>query len=143
MTKEEYKAAIAKIKNYPQWLLYAKTLYGECRGEPREGKIAVCWVMHRREMDGKLRNDILDPYQFSCYNYGDPNLSKLLQVGIEDKVFQECIDIAFGVLNGNYPDPTNGADHYFNRRLVQPEWAKKMTLVATFGAHEFYKSGRG
>jgi len=139
MTKELHYELIAKARTWPRWLLYAKTVWAEARGETREGRIAVCHVMHRRETDSLLWNDILDPWQFSCYNYGDPNFSQMMTVGINDRIFQECIEIAFGVIHGTIPDPTGGANHYFNGRLVRPQWANSMTRTAKIGWHEFYR----
>jgi spore germination cell wall hydrolase CwlJ-like protein len=43
--------------------------------------------------------------------------------------YKECYNIADGVLKGRYPDPTSGADHYYNPDLANPDWAKSSRLV--------------
>lgn len=68
----------------------ALTLWGEARGESREGKVAVMWVIRNRaeaDLHGdskpdwwgeSIRDVCLRPGQFSCWNKGDPNRRKLL-----------------------------------------------------------------
>lgn len=55
-----------------------KTIWGEARGEGREGMIAVAWViLNRASIGGWWGNSIetvcLKPWQFSCWNANDPN----------------------------------------------------------------------
>jgi spore germination cell wall hydrolase CwlJ-like protein len=49
------------------------------------------------------------------------------------------MQISNGVWKGTIPDPTAGADHYFNPKLVRPSWAKKMKKTYTSEAHDYYK----
>jgi len=42
------------------------------------------------------------------------------------------------VLDGAYPDPTNGA-LFYHARFVRPRWSKKLTRVAAIGGHIFYR----
>ena len=59
--------------------IMAKTIYGEARGETREGQIAVACVIFNRFRSGKwfsaktLAGVCLKPLQFSCWNKSDPN----------------------------------------------------------------------
>lgn len=58
--------------------ILARTIYGEARGEPWEGKIAVAWVVRNRAERGgwwgdTIREVCLKPWQFSCWNETDPN----------------------------------------------------------------------
>ena len=142
MTKAEYSQLMLRAKVWPKWKLYAKTIWAEARGQSTEEKIAICHVMHRSESNKALWDNILSKWQFSCYNYGDPNFEKLMKVNIDNEIYRECIGIAFGVINDIYPDYAKGADHYFNPSILPelPSWAKKMTKVAQIDETEFYKA---
>ena len=62
-------------------LALARTLWGECRGEPKIGQIAVAWVILNRAeqpgwwskshteaiMDDTIEAVCLCPHQFSCW----------------------------------------------------------------------------
>ncbi len=59
--------------------LLARCIWGEARGEPIQGKLAVAHVVLNRvkaqSYYGKtIRDVILKPWQFSCFNENDPNL---------------------------------------------------------------------
>ncbi|HEY8343328.1 MAG TPA: cell wall hydrolase [Calditerricola sp.] len=126
------------------------TLIGEARGEPDEGKIAVAWVIRNRaEMD--LGNDgkpdwwgdtiydvCLKPWQFSCWNEGDPNRKVLDTTSTSDPIYRACRAIVDAVLAGEYPDPTHGATHYCTLTLT-PAWAKGRVPVAIIGRHKFFR----
>jgi len=59
--------------------IMAKTIYGEARGESRQGQKAVACVIFNRFRSGKwfaaktLAGVCLKPLQFSCWNKSDPN----------------------------------------------------------------------
>ena len=86
----------------------ARTLYGEARGESRQGKIAVaCVVLNRvkrkkmcgwRDINGyrvaTVAATCLKPWQFSCWNKNDPNRKIIIQVTDANPKFAECLDIA-------------------------------------------------
>jgi len=118
----------------------AKTLYGECRGEPIEGQIAVAWVIrnraeHPRWWGKGVAGVCLHPYQFSCWNRSDPQYGKL-------KVTPELYQIALDVLRGKHPDPTGGADHYLMTNIVdRTKWARENPKKKTveIGVHSFYR----
>jgi len=133
--------------------IMALTIYGEARGESHEGKIAVGSVIlervKHREWDGDTIHEVcLMPYQFSCYLPGDPNFQALrLIAGDWDKksmrsmAMSECYQIASGMLDGTIPEtPEIEKAHCCQYKTVkaQAAWAKKMNLIATVGAHEFY-----
>src|SRR5690349_18676751 len=64
-------------------VLLAMCIFGEARGEEYEAKVGVgCVVRNRVGHQGKYGHGyqgvILKPYQFSCFNHGDPNAPKLL-----------------------------------------------------------------
>ncbi len=136
-------------------LTLARTLYGEARGEPQTGKVAVAWVIRNRVerpafvgsllgQPGAVSHVCLAPWQFSCWNNNDPNRPLLLN--LQSNQCPGEFAIAGSVLEGSAPDPTNGADHYHTinqpvwAQSWPPEWAPHMVEVARFGGHVFYDS---
>lgn len=133
----------------------ARTLYGEARGESRQGKIAVaCVVLNRikkkkmcgwRNINGyrvaTVAATCTKPWQFSCWNRDDPNRKIIIAVTMENKRFAECYEIAQAACDGALEDITNGATHYYNpKACAQPNWAKGKTPCATVGAHLFFNN---
>lgn len=132
----------------------ARTIWGEARGEGRDGQIAVGWcVRNRVEMD--LHNDgkpdwwgegyegvCRKPSQFSCWNRNDPNSAYLRgEKQIPARQFIECREAAIAVIDAHEPDPTGKATHYYNPKAVTrtPAWVKGASRVAQIGKHIFFK----
>lgn len=121
----------------------ARTLAQEVRGEPPEGQLAVAHVIKNRVKDGRwgstLASVCLWRGQFSgWYVPRDPNFA--YACGLQDNdpvlvkmraVMQKALDEA--------ADPTNGATHYANLSVVDPQWAKDATPCGKFGHHSFFK----
>ncbi len=120
----------------------ARTLWGEARGEGEAGMAAVAAVIvNRARRPGWWGRDIVEickrPWQFSCWNAGDPNREKLLRVGNDDAAFAAALRIARLALAGALPDPTQGATHY-HAAQIQPGWARGREPAARIGGHLFY-----
>ncbi|CAF0979674.1 unnamed protein product [Rotaria magnacalcarata] len=132
---------------YPETLddvdVLAHTVYGEALGESPEGQIAVAWVIRNRVAKGRnylgktIKDVCLKPYQFSCWNLGDANRQKLLNLQIDDKSYLKIRKIAEQVLNGALPDNTKGSIHY-HANTIKPDWKKGKAPVVTIGNHLFY-----
>lgn len=124
--------------------IMARTVWGEARGESREGKLAVAWVIMNRQMAGKwyageyISQTCQKARQFSCWNREDPNRALLTKLALRDSTFRECVWAAAAALAGAEPDPTNGATHY-HTAAVRPEWAVGQTPTCTIGRHVFYR----
>ncbi|HYH18042.1 MAG TPA: cell wall hydrolase [Azospirillum sp.] len=127
----------------------ARTLWGEARGEPVRGIEAVAAVVVNRVRraerhgghwwGGSIVAVCRKPFQFSCWNTGDPNRAKLLAVTAADPVFATCLRVARRAAAGLLPDPTGGATHY-HRFGVHPSWATGHSPCAEIGRHLFYDS---
>ncbi len=125
----------------------ARTIYGEARGELVRGKEAVAAVIMNRVRRARKRGgywwggDVTGvctkPWQFSCWNEGDPNRRKIEAVTDANRTFQTCTRIARRALAGTLPDPTKGATHY-HARGVSPPWAQKRVPAAEIGGHLFF-----
>lgn len=131
----------------------ARTLWGECRGEPQAGQIAVAWVIRNRAERKRFAGALVGhagavdrvckaKWQFSCWwDQQAPHLKALTADRLEMQT-----DLVKGVLGGITPDPTNGADHYHTiakpgyADAWPPNWAPTMAEVARFGGHVFYDS---
>jgi N-acetylmuramoyl-L-alanine amidase len=127
-------------------LVFAKTIYGEARGEGRDGMEAVAAViMNRVEADswfGKTPLDVaLKPWQFSAWNANDPNrgVIEALEPGQGDAIFDAAYEIAGAALDGSLADPTGGATHY-HASWITPAWAASGDHIATIGTHLFYSN---
>lgn len=127
----------------------ARTLWGEARGEPVRGIEAVAAVIVNRVAAAAARGGFWwgdsviavcrKPYQFSCWNAGDPNRAKLLAVTQADPVFATCLRVARRAVAGVLTDPTRGATHY-HRAGLHPTWASGHSPCAEIGAHLFYNT---
>jgi N-acetylmuramoyl-L-alanine amidase len=97
-----------------------RTLWGEARGEPQEGQIAVAWVIRTRALweptwwGYGVRGVCLKPKQFSCWNLDDPNYEKLKALVTDDPEYVALRQIALAVLEDELPNPAPGATHYRN-----------------------------
>lgn len=128
--------------------IFARTLWGEARGEGYAGMQRVANVVMNRFRGaragrvtwwGESVPEILrKPYQFSAWNPGDPNRDKMLSVTADDAAFAQALEIAARALAGTLPDLTGGATHY-HARTVRPVWASSATRTAEAGGHIFYK----
>ena len=126
-----------------QELFMAKTMYGEARGESLAGKQAVGNVIMNRVDAGSwygasIKDVVLKPYQFSCWNSNDPNRKIIDNVSIQTLESTMCLPLARQIIAGDLPDITGGATHYHAKSII-PSWASKMKRTAIIGNHIFYK----
>jgi len=128
--------------------VFVLTLYGECRGEPYFGQLAVACVIRNRLVDKRwpdsYKEVCLQPKQFSFWNQVSP-LSHLRAVlALEDT--KRLSYIAAGVRMWIIPDVTQGANHYINpfARPAEPKWAQNVKQITLWpgeliGSHAFYR----
>jgi hypothetical protein len=129
----------------------ARTLYGEARGEGQEGMAAVGHVvLNRVAAVSWWGRDVIGvcqkPWQFSCWNLNDRNRAELLRVSAAAPRFRLAQDTAGALLAAQATggrarnDPTDGATHYYARRLIaKPRWAQGRTPCAQIGGHDFFR----
>lgn len=121
----------------------ALTLWGECRGEPFLGQVAVACVIRNRFTDSRWPDTyegvVKQPKQFSCWDHGAPEPNPGL-------VWNRLLWIAKGVVEDLIPDITLGANHYINAYAAPPDpaWARTYNRVtmwpsALLGVHTFYR----
>lgn len=127
----------------------ARTLFGEARGEGLAGMLAVAWSIRNRVEDCKDKSwwgegytgVCQKPYQFSCWNKGDPNQPFL--TGAKQIPFRElaqCRLAADMVVDGKVPDPTSGATHYYSDSMPKaPTWTVGAKKTLVLGRHVFFR----
>jgi spore germination cell wall hydrolase CwlJ-like protein len=129
--------------------ILARTIYGEARGEyqqPNGGLSALMAVanvvMNRVKQKTWYGQTIIEvcqkPYQFSCWNIHDPNYELITKDVITDPLYQICFDVADKVSTGQWPDVTQGCDHYHATSIALPRWAQGLMVKAKIGHHWFY-----
>jgi cell wall hydrolase len=124
------------------FVTFARTVWGEARGEPVQGQEAVAWVIVNRLRSGyrgaeTLADVCLSRRQFSCWNPGDPNAGRIAAIDFGEPSFARIFAAACRVWSGDAADPTHGARHYHNHR-VSPAWARGHHPTAVIGNHLFY-----
>jgi N-acetylmuramoyl-L-alanine amidase len=131
----------------------AATLWGEARGDPVLGRIAVACVIRNRMARRKqtARQVCLAHAQFSTWTPagGEANYQAFYALvthtaSATDAIWLECLWIAGGILTGACRDVTRGADHYVATSILsspqRPAWIAAMACVGTVAAHTFYRS---
>lgn len=152
MTRDELRAFLQPL---PDEAIVGLTVYGEARGEPIEGQVAVGCVIRNRLHDTKKRygtryRDVcLKKMQFSCFNPSDtdPNFravlraaQTLLEKGTPDDALEQAAWVALGIHQHALTDNTKGANHYHTAALTpRPAWAQSYIPVTQKGAHVFYR----
>ncbi len=127
--------------------IFAKTLFGEARGEKLSGIEAVANVIlnrvkHAQKVGsywwGKTIEEVcLKPFQFSCWNKKDANRPFLNTDLSENRAYQMCERVARRAVAGCLKDTTGGATHY-HTKAVNPVWARCAVPSAEIGNHLFY-----
>ena len=121
----------------------ARTIYGEARGESRDGQIAVGWVILNRYHTGRwfagetIAEVCQKPLQFSCWNKNDPNCKKITTA--TEAVLRPYWELAERLVNDEFADITNGATHYHTKNC-RPAWSKGKLPCAIIGNHVFYNN---
>lgn len=128
--------------------IFARTLYGEARGEGLLGLEAVANVILNRVKLAKekrvtwwgdtISEVCLKPFQFSCWNANDVNNRIIRQVDEKDAVFRLCQRIARRAAGGFLTDLTKGATHY-HAKVVNPKWALRQIPIFEYKNHLFYR----
>ncbi len=110
--------------------LLARIVYGEARGEPYKGKVAVAAVVLNRVESSSFPNSVSGvAYQsgaFDAVKDGQINLSP----------DEESIRAARDAMNGY--DPTNGCLYYHNPAKSTNKWMLSQPITVTIGNHAFF-----
>ncbi len=134
--------------------ILARTIFGEARGEYEHveggisaligvGNVVMNRVKAHKKQYGKSIQEVCQkPFQFSCWNVGDPNRSLLMREEITDPMFTLCSEVATKVALGEWPDLTKGSDHYHAFSIL-PYWARGQKPKVRLARHIFYRLTEG
>ena len=111
--------------------LLARLVYGEARGEPYKGQVAVAAVVLNRVKSSKFPNSVSGViYQsgaFSVVSDGQINLTP----------DETAIKAARDAMNGY--DPTNGCLYYYTPAKTTNKWMLRKPVLLRIGNHAFFK----
>lgn len=130
------------LADQPELKCLALNVYHEARGEPREGQVAVAWVVRNRMLSPRYpdsycsvvtqtRSSELHKCQFSWGCDGRPDDAR------DALGWRRAVQVSVEVIMGLEPDPTGGAMWYHATR-VKPVWRHKLLEARTIGRHIFY-----
>ena len=109
--------------------LLAACIYGESRGEPYKGQVAVGAVILNRVKSSKFPNSIAgviyQPGAFDAVSDGQINL------GPDENALRAAKD----AMNGY--DPTYGCLYYYNPATTTNKWMLSKPVAVTIGRHVF------
>jgi N-acetylmuramoyl-L-alanine amidase len=109
--------------------LLARAVYGEARGEPYSGEVAVAAVILNRVASSKFPNTIAgviyQPGAFTCVSDGQINLTP------DDTAIRAARDAMAGW------DPSGGAIYYFNPNTATSAWIWSRPVITVIGRHRF------
>lgn len=118
--------------------ILALAVWREARGESPRGHRLVAQTIENRVQDPRWPDNyesvILQPWQFSSFNRGDPNALKFPTEA--DATWPDCVAAADDILNAD--SVITLANHYHVIGL-HPSWADSSKIVATEGHHIFYR----
>ena len=111
--------------------LLAKAIYGEARGEPYTGQVAVGAVIMNRVKSSKFPNTISGVvYQSGAFDAVSDGQINMTPDATAKKAAQDA-------LNGW--DPSYGAIYYFNPSTATNKWIWSRPMTVTIGKHRFCK----
>lgn len=120
-----------KSTNNSNLYLISQVVYGEARGEPYEGQVAVAAVLLNRVADSRFPNTVAgvvyESGAFTCVADGQINLTP---DNTAKKAAQDAI---------NGWDPTHGCVYYFNPNTATSSWIWSRPQMLAIGKHIFCK----
>lgn len=121
--------AITASKDNSDYMLLARIISAESRGEPYEGQVAVGAVILNRiehpSFPDTMSGVIYQPLAFSCVDDGQ----------INEPVAESAYKAATDAING--ADPSGGAIYYFNPVTATSKWIWSRPQIKKIGKHLF------
>lgn len=111
--------------------LLARLVYGEARGEPYSGQVAVAAVVLNRVKSSSFPNTIAGViYQSGAFDVVKDGQINMTPNATAKKAAQDAI---------NGWDPSYGAIYYFNPNTATSRWIWSRPMTVTIGNHRFCK----
>lgn len=130
--------------------IFAKTIYGEARGEFEQidgglasliaiGNVIMNRVRGKAWYGNTVKEVCFKPKQFSCWNHHDPNRNHLLQLGFhQNEIYDKCCIIATRLMEDQLLDLTKESNHYHTIN-IRPFWVQNRKPQFRIRSHVFYK----
>lgn len=121
--------------------IFAKTIYGEARGESREGQQEVARVIRERAAQNKsywggsrIEDVCKKPGQFECWQNGDIRPR-------DEAAYRSIRSWSDQMYDQPLRSDPNCPDHYNNPdKEGYPEWTNNCNRMHKTGGHQFYRS---
>ena len=111
--------------------LLSRLVYGEARGEPYSGQVAVAAVVLNRVKSSSFPNTVSGViYQSGAFDVVSDGQINLTPDSTAKKAAQDAI---------NGWDPSYGAIYYFNPSTATNKWIWSRPMTVTIGNHRFCK----
>ncbi len=127
--------------------LVARLVVGEARQEPVEGRTAVVYVVLNRSLAGHFGGTVPDVVmrRKAFEPMTKPKIRKrLMSLPPTNKHVLDARSIVRNILFGWLPDPTDGATHFANVRIVKKRknakamrWIRRLENPVVIGRHTF------
>lgn len=112
--------------------LIARTVYGEARGEPYTGQVAVAAVIINRVRDSRFPKTVAGVvYQAGAFDVVADGQINLTPNNTAYKAARDAI---------NGWDPTYGCLYYYNPRTATNKWIRSLPISTTIGSHVFCRA---
>lgn len=129
ITYDEKKESGSSVSRYDNVYLLARAVYGESRGEPYVGKVAVAAVILNRvehpDFPNTIAGVIYQPGAFTAVSDGQ----------IQLQPDESSIKAANDAINGW--DPSYGCRYYWNPATATSKWIWSRSVVIKIGKHWF------
>lgn len=134
----------------------ATMIYGEARGEPYEGQVAVAYTAVNRARNRSVCDVVLAPKQYSIFNDNPSLRAAAMNLDVEpnhknyvdQQAWPKVVEVARAVFRKKVEDPTYGSTHYLAPVAMEilgykyPRWAEEYRHVVTIHGHKFFKYQR-
>lgn len=84
-----------------------------------------------------LRSILLKPWQFSCFNEGDPDEKRWPDD--DNPQWIAAQEIAKAIIAGDDLDLTSGATSYYDVSITPPDWTQELIFTTQIGSLRFYR----
>jgi N-acetylmuramoyl-L-alanine amidase len=118
-------------------------IFAEARSEPYEGQVAVGCVIRNRMAkhffsDGTVLDTVAKPYQFSWFNAGDAQRTRVLRVMGDDPAWR----VAKQAWDESSRSRPVGDAMWYHAEYVTPAWATELRFLKRIGRHLFYEASK-
>ena len=122
--------------------ILTRTLIGEYGNGTYDELFAVGCVIRNRTVNrsgfgSTYAKTCLQPWQFSCWNTGTADRTRLLNTKRTDLVYIKCLAVAQTVMAGD-DDVTRNSDHYYADYIADPYWFDPSKETVKVGVHRFF-----